>query len=77
MWRAVPRLVLILAVALAGCASPEAMRAADAERCQGYGFKPETDAYSECLQHESLARRYGWPPAGWYPAYPAAGPWRY
>jgi hypothetical protein len=51
---------LILAAAalsgLAGCMSTAEIRAADENRCAGYGFRPGTDAYSKCLQNIDLDR---------------------
>ena len=50
--------VLLLAV-LAGCATltPEEQRARDEQECRGYGFRPGTDAFAECLQRIELDRR--------------------
>jgi hypothetical protein len=54
---------------LAGCATAAQLRQTDESQCTGYGFRPGTVAYANCLQQESLARRYGWWP-GWPQAYP-------
>jgi hypothetical protein len=43
---------------LASCVSPEELRREDEATCAGYGFHPGTDAFANCLQRESLARRY-------------------
>jgi hypothetical protein len=43
---------------LAGCESAAQIRQRDATRCAGYGFKPGTDAFANCLQQENLARQY-------------------
>jgi hypothetical protein len=67
----IPLLMLMLG-ALAACTTPEQLRQADEQRCQGYGFKGGTDAFSQCLQQESIARRYGW-----WPGFPSPTPWRY
>ncbi|WP_245413646.1 hypothetical protein [Mangrovicella endophytica] len=59
---------LAAAVLLSGCTtmSPQERRAADEETCRGYGFKPRTNGFAECLQRIDLdreadrrARRYG------------------
>ena len=53
----------ICALALAAsCVSPEELRREDETRCAGYGFKPVTNDFANCLQRESLARLYGTPP---------------
>ena len=53
------RLTALAATALviAGCQTAEEMRAADANRCLSYGFRPRTDAFAECLQRIDLDRR--------------------
>jgi hypothetical protein len=43
---------------LAGCESAAEIRQQDAAQCTSYGFKAGTDAFANCLQQESLARRY-------------------
>ena len=43
---------------LAGCVSPAEVRRRDEAACSGYGFKPGSDAFAECLQRENLARQY-------------------
>jgi len=45
-------------VTLAGCVSDAELRQQDEAQCASYGFKPGTDAFASCLQHEALARRY-------------------
>jgi hypothetical protein len=74
----VPRqlVVAILAGAvllgLPSCVSPEQQRAEDDAACASYGFPRRTTDFANCMQRESLARRYGpWlgPPPfafGWY-----------
>jgi hypothetical protein len=57
---------LLLVVTLAACESEAEMRAQDETTCAGYGFKAGTTEYGNCLQRESLARRYGTPQPGWY-----------
>ena len=42
---------------LAGCQTAEEMRASDENRCVSYGFRPNTDAFAECLQRIDLDRR--------------------
>lgn len=60
--------ICVLALAVS-CVSPEELRRADEARCAGYGFKPGTNDFANCLQGESLARRYvirpAPPPAYW------------
>ena len=51
-----------LALYLTSCVSPEELRRHDEATCAGYGFHPDTDAFANCLQKESLARRYYAPP---------------
>ena len=41
----------------ASCVSPEELGREDEARCAGYGFKPSTNDFANCLQRESLARR--------------------
>ena len=71
----------VCALALASCVSPEELRHEDEATCAGFGFHPGTDAFANCLQKESLARRYwaaplppcwGWGywGAGWGPYWP-------
>jgi hypothetical protein len=38
-------------------ASPQTVAAYYGQRCQGYGFKPGTDAMAQCVQQEALAKR--------------------
>ncbi len=42
--------------ALSGCMTAQQIRMADDGRCQGYGFRPGTDAFSKCLQNIDLDR---------------------
>lgn len=57
-------MLAIGALALAtSCVSPEELRRQDEAACTGYGFKPDTNDFANCLQRESLARRYAIPPA--------------
>jgi hypothetical protein len=53
------RLIVLAATALviAGCQTAAEMRAADENRCLSYGFRPNTDAFAECLQRIDLDRR--------------------
>lgn len=66
MTRTVARAAMCaLALALlAGCASEEELRQADASTCQRYGFAPGTAAFANCLQQQNLARNAG----GVYPS---------
>jgi hypothetical protein len=50
--------LLVCALTLASCVSPQELRREDEATCTGYGFHPGTDAFATCLQRESLARRY-------------------
>jgi len=56
---------LVLAMSLtvlAGCATAQDIRQRDEAACASYGFHPGTTDFSNCLQRESIARRYGyWP----------------
>jgi hypothetical protein len=47
-------------LALAGCMSPEELRAHDEASCRGYGFHEGTNDFAACLQREQLARDYYW-----------------
>lgn len=51
-------ILLVLTAGLAGCASPEQLRAADEAACTSFGFQQGTPDFANCLQRESLARRY-------------------
>ena len=60
-----------LMLSLAACVSPEELRRQDEAACVSFGFQPGTAEFANCLQRESLARRYGatWygpSPFGWY-----------
>jgi hypothetical protein len=66
----------IFALALAAsCVSPEELRHEDEAACAGYGFKPGTNDFANCLQRESLARRYAIPPAPPPPYWAYWGAW--
>jgi hypothetical protein len=45
------------ALLLAGCQTAAEMRANDENKCRAYGFRPNTDAFAECLQRIDLDRR--------------------
>ncbi|HEX9491017.1 MAG TPA: hypothetical protein VF930_12070 [Stellaceae bacterium] len=72
----------LMLLSLLGCASAEELRAEDEAACAGYGFQRGTIEFANCMQRESLARRYGpWlgPPSfafGWYDGHmsPPRGP---
>ena len=51
--------LLALAVSLSACQTmtPEERRAADEQRCLGYGFRRGTDGFATCLQRIDLDRR--------------------
>jgi hypothetical protein len=49
---------VVALAALAGCESEAEIRQHDTAQCTGYGFKPDTDAFANCLQQENLARQY-------------------
>jgi len=56
---------------LSACVSPEELRAHDEAACRSFGFAPGTADFANCLQRESLWRRYsvaqpGWWGPGWY-----------
>jgi hypothetical protein len=60
----------LLGTVLAGlgaCVSAEQIRAEDEATCAGYGFQRGTPEFANCLQQESLARRYS--PALYGPPY--------
>ncbi len=46
----------VLGLLLTACASTADIRAADNGRCRSYGFRPGTDAYSQCLLDIDLNR---------------------
>jgi hypothetical protein len=56
------RSVLALAVSsmLIGCTTEEELRRMDEAACISYGFERGTVEFSNCLQRESLGRRYGY-----------------
>jgi hypothetical protein len=56
--RAISALFAAVLTGLAGCVSPEEMRAEDEATCVGYGFQRGTPDFAACLQREALARRY-------------------
>lgn len=37
--------------------TPAEIRARDEQTCRGYGFKPRTQGFAECLQRIDLSRR--------------------
>lgn len=45
------------ALLLAGCQTAAEVRANDENKCRTYGFRPNTDAFAECLQRIDLDRR--------------------
>ena len=49
-------IAVAFAVILSGCMTAEEQRAADEDKCRGYGFRARTDAFAECLQRTDLAR---------------------
>lgn len=53
------RLAALAATALflAGCQTAAEVRANDEDKCRAYGFRPNTDAFAECLQRIDLDRR--------------------
>jgi hypothetical protein len=61
---------------LGGCVSAEELRRQDEATCTGYGFHVGTNQFAECLQRESLARRYAAPPLPYGPYWgPPWGPY--
>src|SRR5262249_12998785 len=61
---------------IGGCVSAEELRRQDEATCAGYGFHAGTNQFAECLQRESLARRYAVPPLPYGPYWgPAWGPY--
>jgi hypothetical protein len=61
--------------ALAGCVSPQELRARDEATCRGYGFNPGTTEFATCLQREQLARQYYWSAPYAYGPFPAYAPY--
>ncbi|UWU29108.1 hypothetical protein N2600_03795 [Rhizobium sp. WSM1274] len=58
----IPILITALAAIVAGLSAcqtmtPEERRAADDQRCLGYGFRRGTDGFATCLQRIDLDRR--------------------
>ncbi|MFL5019745.1 MAG: hypothetical protein ACJ8EW_26860 [Rhizobium sp.] len=58
----IPILITALAAIVAGLSAcqtmtPEERRAADEQRCLGYGFRRGTDGFATCLQRIDLDRR--------------------
>lgn len=47
----------IVALALAGCVTPEQQLAEDAAMCSGYGFQTGTTAYASCMMQIDQIRR--------------------
>jgi len=50
---------VVLLAGLAGCQTltPAERRALDEQQCRSYGFRPNTDAFAECLQRIDLNRQ--------------------
>jgi hypothetical protein len=71
-----PRRILAFVLAIcalglaASCVPLEELRREDEAACTVYGFKPGTNYFANCLQRESLARRYAIPPAPPPPYWP-------
>lgn len=63
-----------LALMTSACMTQAEVRAADEQRCRGYGFRAGTDAYAGCLLEVDLDRaadrRYRFDSFG-------SGPWPY
>ena len=63
-----------LALMTSGCMTQAEVRAADEQRCRGYGFRAGTDAFASCLLEVDLDRaadrRYRFDGFG-------PGPWPY
>jgi hypothetical protein len=55
-----------IVVMLTGCVSPEELRAQDEADCRSFGFQSGTTDFANCLQRESLWRRYSVPQPGWW-----------
>ena len=49
----------LMILGLLACASPEELSLEDDATCAGYGFPRATVEFANCMQRESLARRYG------------------
>lgn len=70
----------LVAFGLAGCVTPEQLRQQDEAACVSFGFQPNTPDFANCLQRESLLRRYQFglyssPGFGWYgPGWGYPGP---
>jgi hypothetical protein len=63
MGRTTALLAFVLAASsmlLGGCATEEELRRRDEAACISYGFEPGTTEFSDCLQREAIARRYGY-----------------
>lgn len=57
-------------LAVAGCVSDAELRKQDEAQCMGYGFKPGTTDFANCMQREDFARRYNYPALSqpyWHP----------
>jgi hypothetical protein len=57
------RAAVILAgslVMLTGCTTEAELRKRDEAACISYGFQRSTIEFANCLQRESIARRYGY-----------------
>jgi hypothetical protein len=62
------------ALVTASCVSDEELRREDEANCAAYGFQTGTLNFANCLQRESLARRYAIPPT-WGPYWGFGGYW--
>ena len=49
--------LIVVALALSGCASPQQLAAADNAQCVNYGFQPGTEGYAGCRQRLDMARQ--------------------
>ncbi len=56
----------LLLASLSACVSAGELRTHDEAACRSFGFQPGTPDFAACLQRETLARRYAYPPPGWY-----------
>jgi hypothetical protein len=49
-------LIALAPLAVAGCVSSEDQRAMDQEKCASFGFRPETNAFADCMMKQSTQR---------------------
>lgn len=61
-WLAMTCLAAGTLLSLSSCVTPQELRQQDESQCSSYGFKLGSNEFANCLQRESLARRYGSPP---------------